>query len=216
MGSDHAAYGRVADLVQVAFPDMTAVLNIFLQQRVGDSAIAQENRPTKVNTAGLVNFLNEQIVSHFRAPGLAQQVDLAVNDGKHGLDIQDPAGESGCLGDASAPLEIFQRIYQRHNNDFLLLRLQSLGNLLCGHSPVQKPERKLHQNACTHGCACAIHDIDVFVIRRRDHGALICAGKLGRKGNDNSGLPRLPRPFILLRKGARGRLTGGGQHIAFN
>ena len=104
MGSDHAAYGRVADLVQVAFPDMTAVLNIFLQQRVGDSAIAQENRPTKVNTAGLVNFLNEQIVSHFRAPGLAQQVDLAVNDGKHGLDIQEPAGEGGCLGDASAPL----------------------------------------------------------------------------------------------------------------
>ena len=37
-----------------------------------------------------------------------------------------------------------------------------------------------------------------------------------RQGNDNSGLPRLPRPFILLRKGARGRLTGGGQHIAFN
>ena len=143
-------------------------------------------------------------------------MDLAVNDGKHGLDIQDPPGEGSCFGDTAAPFEIFQSIYQRHDNDFLLLCLQSLRNLLCGHSPVQKPERKLHQNACAHGCACTIHDIDIFVICRRDHGALICAGKLGGKGNDNGGLPGLLRLFKLLRKGARGRLTGGGQHIAFN
>ena len=97
MGSDYASYGRVADFLQAAFPNVTAVLNIFQQQRVRDPTIAKQNRPAEINAAGLINLLNEQIVSHLRAARFSQQVDLTVNDGKHRLDIQHPSGECGCL-----------------------------------------------------------------------------------------------------------------------
>ena len=58
---------------------------------------SQQNRPTEINAAGLVDLLNEQIVPHFGAASFSQQVNLAVNNGKHGLDIQYPSGECGCL-----------------------------------------------------------------------------------------------------------------------
>ena len=64
MGSDYASYGRVADFLQAAFPNVTAVLNIFQQQRVRDPTIAKQNRLAEINAAGLINLLNEQIVSH--------------------------------------------------------------------------------------------------------------------------------------------------------
>ena len=105
---------------------------------------------------------------------------------------------------------------QRHNNDFFLLFLQSIRNFLCGHSCVQKPERKLRQNTRSHRCACAVHHTDVFIIRRRDHGVLIRAGKLRREGDDNGGFSLLFCLFKLFDKVARGRLTGGGHHIAFD
>ena len=81
MGSDYASYGRVADFFQVAFPNVTAVLNIFQQQRVRDPTIAKQNRLAEINAARLVDLLNEQIVPHFRAACFPQQVNLAVSDG---------------------------------------------------------------------------------------------------------------------------------------
>ena len=97
MGPDNASDGRIADFFQVALPDMTAVLNIFQQQCVRDSAVAKQNRFTEINAADPVDFLNEQIVAHFRAARFSEYADLPVNNGKHGLDIQYPSGERGCL-----------------------------------------------------------------------------------------------------------------------
>lgn len=45
---------------------------------------------------------------------------------------------------------------------------------------------------------------------------MICAGKLGRKGDDNGGFLRLPDLFKFFHKGVRSCLTGGGQHITFD
>ena len=81
MGPDNASDGRVADFFQVTFPDMTAVLNIFQQQCVRDSAVAKQNRFTEINAADPVDFLNEQIVTHFRAARFSEQPNFPVNDG---------------------------------------------------------------------------------------------------------------------------------------
>ena len=81
MGPDNASDGRIADFFQVAFPDMTAVLNIFQQQCVRDSAVAKQNRFTEINAADPVDFLNEQIVAHFRAARFSEQLNFPVNDG---------------------------------------------------------------------------------------------------------------------------------------
>ena len=99
---------------------------------------------------------------------------------------------------------------------FFFSSSSSLRSFFCGHSCIQKAERKLYQNPGTHRCAGAVHNINVFIIRRRDHGALICAGKFGCKGNNNGGFLRLPDLFKFLYKGVRRCLTGGGQHIALD
>ena len=80
MGSDHTSYGRIANFFQVSFPDVTAVFDLFYQQRVRHSTVAQQNRPAEINAAGLVDLLNEQIVPHFGAACFSQQLNLAVNN----------------------------------------------------------------------------------------------------------------------------------------
>ena len=54
------------------------------------------------------------------------------------------------------------------------------------------------------------------MLRCRDHGALICAGELGRKSDDNGGFSRLPCHFKRADEVVRGCLTGGGQHITLD
>ncbi len=88
-------------------------------------------------------------------------------------------------------LEVFEGIYQRHNNDFFFSSSSA-----CAVSSAVIPASKRRNASSTripvpHRCAGTIYNINVFIIRRRDHGALIRAGKLRREGDDNGGFSLL-------------------------
>lgn len=115
MGANDAANQRGFQPIGAVFPQGTAVLHIFFQKYIRQTRITQQNGQLKVDAAAGTDLLHQQIVSLAGAPGLADQEDLPLFDGKHRLDVQQPPGQRSGLGDAAAPLEIFQGIYQRQD-----------------------------------------------------------------------------------------------------
>ena len=97
MSSDNTSDCCIMYLFKIVFPNVFTILNIFQQQRVGNSRIAKQYRFAEVNAAGVFNFLNELVVAHFRATSLTKHIDLAVYDRNYRFNVKHTTGKSDSL-----------------------------------------------------------------------------------------------------------------------
>ena len=95
VSADHAAHGGIAHLREIPLPNVAAILNIFQQQRIGNTAISQQHRPCKIDASGFIDFLHQQVVALLGATGLALHGHQAVFHRDDRLDGQEGSGKGG-------------------------------------------------------------------------------------------------------------------------
>ena len=70
MGSDRAADGGNRKVRYLPFPQCLAVGNIFLQQAVVKTGIAEHKRKGKVDAVCFIDFLDQHVIAVFGTAGL--------------------------------------------------------------------------------------------------------------------------------------------------
>ena len=216
MGADDAADGSIAHLVNIAFPNVLAVLDVFQQHGIGQAGIAQHQGHAEVHTASLLDFLDQQVVAHLGASSLAQHIDFTIHNRQYRLDVQQRTGKGNRLGDSAALFQVFQRIHQGNDHNTALNFLQLFSDLLCFQTFVQQLQRIFHQDSTTDGYAAAVYHIDIFILCCSDHGALIGSGELGGQRDNHSSFPRFMGFFIFGFKSSGSCLAGGRMHIGLH
>ena len=187
-----------------------------MQARVAQSAVPEQNRQGKIHAAALRDLFCEQVIPLLRAARLADELDLAILEGDDRLDAQQPACKRHCLGHPPAALEVFERIEKREQADVLPLLLQMGGKRFGVHTVGDAAQRILGEDTRADGDAPAVHDVNIVIVRRRDAGALVCAGELGRERNDDGAAARAGDVLkYRLKRGGR-CLTGGGQDVTLH
>ena len=217
MGSHHAPHHPDRQIRTVFRPESRGIRDIFLQQPVAETRIAQQQRLAEIHTAGLADFLDQQIVSLFGTPGFAQHFDSAVFDADHGLDVQQSSGKGHGGRDPSALFQIFQSIQHGNQTDLFPL----LKQLPCDFLGIQTFFRLfqgiLDQNGTAQCDGTAVHHMNFAgIVSRGNDGALVCAGKLGRTGDADHLMTRSHRLFKSFGKNTRIGLAGGGQFVALH
>lgn len=164
----------------------------------------------------LVDFLHEQVVALLRPSRLTDNLNLAVDDGDDRLDVEKSARKRDSLRDTPALFEVFERVEQRDEANFVALFLQRFGDGLRVHALVRALERVLGEDAEPIARALAVHNVDVVVLRRGDARALIRAGELRRERHNDRAVAHR-RNVGEDRVECRGRrLTGRRQLVAFD
>ena len=87
VGADDAAYHGGAQQIGATFPKVAGVFDIFFQQMVRKTGVAQQQRAGEIYPTGLFNLLYQQIVALPGATGFAQHVNFTFPDRKHRLEI---------------------------------------------------------------------------------------------------------------------------------
>lgn len=119
MGADGASNGINGHWFALALVKLGAVLYVFLQHRIGKTAVGHGKGPVKPDAPGLFNHFPQQIVGLFRSPCLAHYDHFPIFNRQHRLDGQHAAHHRRSPGKSAALFEIFQSIHQRHDPDML-------------------------------------------------------------------------------------------------
>ena len=77
MGSHDTADLGIFQILHMAFPELSAVMNVILQEFIRSSRISQKNRQAVIH-AVLLRQLHQQIVGLLCAPGFAENKDLSL------------------------------------------------------------------------------------------------------------------------------------------
>ena len=145
MGADGGPYGGDGKGADFPLPQGAAVFNIALEQGIAEAGVAQAQGLGEVDAAA-GDLLNQVVVAVFGASGLANHHHNPVNQPQHRLDGEHAPQHRRRLGDAAAPLEVFQGVRHTQQIDVALGLLQLLGDPGSAEPPVRQLQGVLHQN----------------------------------------------------------------------
>ena len=213
MCADDAAELFAAEAVHFAFPEVTALFDIFAQHLIGGACVPQKDRLFIVDAAQ-ADLFDQEIVCLFGTPRLAEKNNVSVLHGHNGLDVEHTAGEGSGTGNSSAFFQILQSVKARQQADFIPLAHKVLCQFIQPHSLIGALLGVFSQDAGADRNIAAVDNAHVGKILRSDQGALEGAGQSGGDSDHDRFLAGIAQLFENLGKGVRRRLACLGQHAA--